>query len=148
MIRRWDARMDTRLADHDKWEQKRRDHFVNRVRRDERLCDEAAGPPPKRKDWQWEGFTVLGDSDKVEYIHGWCPPDLLSEREPDIDLPLPLPDRPLTIEEKHTRSWPPSVTTIARRPNRSTRGRRSGIRASRSPPKASSGPDTWVFAPK
>lgn len=121
---RWEANIRTwyddewcpRLAAAKDLDQRRKD-YARRVEREERLRDEAAGPP--FEGWLFEivdtgsnpeNLSPLNAAD-VEWVplFGWVPPELSQEAWdalPKAEFPLPLtlrlPRRELTLPEKYT----------------------------------------------
>lgn len=92
----WAVAVDKPLAEFDAARAK---HIFRAVNFDNRLCDQAAGPP--EPDWEWESESV-----KIAHIKhdrsAWFPPELAIRNCPSLEYPLPLPDnRDLTPAENY-----------------------------------------------
>jgi hypothetical protein len=82
---------------------RRRDEHGRRVRQDQRLQNEAGGPP--HAGWLFEAFAARRGEDGAvaspRVIGGWVPPELSLAERPGARFPLPLPDGELTLPEKY-----------------------------------------------
>ena len=97
MVLRWYADW-SQLRDAELEFKEQCDKHARRVQADERLQDEAAGPP--EDGWKFKAVVPPRDAKGWQVIGGWAPPDLAPEGFPEAPFPLPLPDCEITMPEK------------------------------------------------
>jgi len=99
-VKEWNECWKSQREKRQKFE-KERDQYRDRVQNDERLRDEAAGPPENNKDYVFEtdGWQPTTLEIPVAIIHAWVPCELALTNYSEERLPLPVPDDELTLPE-------------------------------------------------
>ncbi|MBK8915697.1 MAG: hypothetical protein IPM64_14075 [Phycisphaerales bacterium] len=101
-VRAWDREIVANRRRVRDYERRRTEHCI-KIQSNERLRDEAGGPP--EPGWVFEVFRrhrSPGEFDRsCELLSGWFPPDLSAKAVPDETMPLPVPWHPVSRAAKY-----------------------------------------------
>ena len=109
MVDHWGQEHQKEHEQLNAWEQRRQAHFEEAASTDERLGDEAAGPP--EEGWVWEDYRrpvpELAEGrtriPNVITVEAWVAPDLTRSSKPEVAPLLPLRrEHALSLAEKYT----------------------------------------------